>query len=44
MIKLLFVEDDAQLLYMVRSGLEDLIGDYEILNYEIGRASCRERV
>ena len=31
MIKLLLIEDDAQLLYMVRSGLEDMIGGYEVL-------------
>ncbi len=31
MIKLLLVEDDANLCYMVKSSLEDLIGGYEVL-------------
>lgn len=42
MIKLLFVEDDAQLLYMVRSGLEDLIGGYEILTAVNGKEGLRQ--
>ena len=31
MIKLLLVEDDANLRYIVQSGLEELIGGYEIV-------------
>ena len=31
MIKLLLVEDDASLCYMVKSSLEDLIGGYEVI-------------
>ena len=31
MIKLLLVEDDASLGYMVKSSLEDLIGGYEVI-------------
>ena len=42
MIKLLFVEDDAQLLYMVRSGLEDLIGSYEILTAVNGKEGLQQ--
>ncbi|MDO4702415.1 response regulator transcription factor [Tannerella sp.] len=42
MIKLLFVEDDAQLLYMVRSGLEDLIGGYEILTAVNGKEGFQQ--
>lgn len=42
MIKLLFVEDDAQLLYMVRSGLEDLIGGYEILTAVNGKEGLQQ--
>ena len=30
MIKLLLVEDDANLRYIIRGGLEDMIGGYEI--------------
>lgn len=29
MIKLLLVEDDANLRYIIRGGLEDMIGGYE---------------
>lgn len=32
MIKLLFVEDDESLRYIVKSALEELIGDYEVIN------------
>ena len=42
MIKLLFIEDDAQLLYMVRSGLEDLIGGYEILTAVNGKEGLQQ--
>ncbi|CAK7044790.1 MAG: Alkaline phosphatase synthesis transcriptional regulatory protein PhoP [Parabacteroides sp.] len=31
MTKLLLVEDDANLCYMIQSGLEDVIGDYEVI-------------
>ena len=31
MIKLILVEDDASLCYMVKSSLEDLIGGYEVI-------------
>ena len=30
MIKLLLVEDDANLCYIIRGGLEDMIGGYEV--------------
>ena len=30
MIKLLLVEDDANLSYIIQGGLEDMIGDYEV--------------
>ena len=31
MIKLLLVEDDASLRYIVQGGLEDMIGGYEVI-------------
>lgn len=31
MIKLLLVEDDASLRYIVKGGLEDMIGGYEVI-------------
>jgi len=31
MIKLLLVEDDANLCYIIRGGLEDMIGGYEVM-------------
>lgn len=31
MIKLLFVEDDEALIYMIKSGLEDIVGGYEVV-------------
>ena len=42
MIKLLLVEDDAQLLYIVRSGLEDMIGGYEVLTAVNGQEGLRQ--
>ena len=30
MIRLLLVEDDANLSYMIQAALEDMIGDYEV--------------
>lgn len=42
MIKLLLIEDDAQLLYMVRSGLEDMIGGYEVLTAVNGQEGLRQ--
>ncbi|MGP1421824.1 MAG: response regulator transcription factor [Tannerella sp.] len=42
MIKLLLIEDDAQLLYMVRSGLEDMIGGYEILTAVNGKEGLQQ--
>jgi len=30
MVKLLLVEDDANLCYIIRGGLEDMIGGYEV--------------
>jgi hydrogenase maturation factor len=32
MIKLLLVEDDANLCYIIRGGLEDMIGGYEFVH------------
>lgn len=37
MIKLLLVEDDANLCYIIQSGLEDLIGGYEVITARNGR-------
>ena len=31
MIKLLLVEDDANLSYIIQGGLEDMIGGYEVI-------------
>ena len=42
MIKLLLIEDDAQLLYMVRSGLEDMIGGYEVLTAVNGKEGLQQ--
>ena len=44
MIKLLLVEDDTNLCYIIRGGLEDMIGGYEVMTasnnsfIKIGRA------
>ena len=36
MIKLLLVEDDANLCYIIRGGLEDMIGGYEVMTASNG--------
>lgn len=41
MIKLLLVEDDANLRYIVQSGLQDLIGGYEVVTAENGREGLK---
>lgn len=46
MIKLLLVEDDANLCYIIRGGLEDMIGGYEVItasNGEEGLKLWKER-
>lgn len=46
MIKLLLVEDDASLRYIVQGGLEDMIGGYEVIaaaNGEEGLKQWKER-
>lgn len=46
MIKLLLVEDDANLCYIIRGGLEDMIGGYEVItaaNGEEGLAVWKEQ-
>ena len=42
MIKLLLVEDDANLRYIVQSSLEDLIGGYEVKVAENGLQGLEE--
>ena len=46
-IKLLLVEDDANLCYIIQGGLEDMIGGYKVLTASNGgvegRASGRHR-
>ena len=37
MIKLLLVEDDASLRYIVQGGLEDMIGGYEVIAADSGK-------
>ena len=41
MIKLLLVEDDTNLSYMVQSGLEDMIGGYEVITAQNGEEGYR---
>lgn len=41
MIRLLLVEDDANLCYIIRGGLEDMIGGYEIMTADNGEAGLR---
>lgn len=41
MIKLLLVEDDANLRYMIQGGLEDMIGGYEIKNAANGEEGLK---
>ena len=36
MIKLLLVEDDTNLCYIIRGGLEDMIGGYEVMTASNG--------
>ena len=46
MIKLLLVEDDANLCYIIRGGLEDMIGGYEVTTAadgDNGRFGGRQR-
>lgn len=46
MIKLLLVEDDSNLCYIIRGGLEDMIGNYEVItaaNGEEGLAVWKDR-
>lgn len=37
MIKLLLVEDDASLAYIEKTGLEDIIGGYEVITATNGK-------
>lgn len=41
MIKLLLVEDDANLCYIIRGGLEDMIGGYEVIAAAHGEEGLR---
>lgn len=41
MIKLLLVEDDANLRYIVQSGLQDLIGGYEVMTADNGKEGLK---
>lgn len=41
MIKLLLVEDDANLCYIVQSGLQDLIGGYEVVTAANGKEGLK---
>lgn len=41
MIKLLFVEDDINLRYVVQGGLEDVIGGYEVRSAENGKEGLK---
>ena len=41
MIRLLLVEDDANLCYIIRGGLEDMIGSYEIMTADNGETGLR---
>ena len=41
MIRLLLVEDDANLCYIIRGGLEDMIGGYEIMTADNGETGLR---
>ena len=42
MIKLLLVEDDANLSYIIQGGLEDMIGGYEVNNACDGKKGLEE--
>ena len=37
----MLVEDDANLCYIIRGGLEDMIGGYEIMTADNGEAGLR---
>ena len=41
MIKLLLVEDDTNLCYIIRGGLEDMIGGYEVMTASNGEEGLR---
>lgn len=41
MIRLLLVEDDTNLCYIIRGGLEDMIGGYEIMTADNGETGLR---
>lgn len=41
MIRLLLVEDDVNLCYIIRGGLEDMIGGYEIMTADNGETGLR---
>ena len=43
MIKLLLVEDDANLCYIIRGGLEDMIGGYEVMTASNGEEGLKSR-
>ena len=42
MIKLLLVEDDANLCYIIRGGLEDMIGGYEVMTASNGEEGLED--
>lgn len=42
MIKLLLVEDDASLRYIIQGGMEDMIGDYEVITACNGEEGLRQ--
>ena len=41
MIRLLLVEDDANLCYIIRGGLEDMIGGYEVVTADNGETGLK---
>ena len=41
MINLLLVEDDANLCYIIRGGLEDMIGGYEVMTASNGEEGLK---
>ena len=42
MIKLLLVEDDTNLCYIIRGGLEDMIGGYEVMTASNGEERAED--
>lgn len=42
MIKLLLVEDDVNLSYIVQAGLQEIIGGYEVIVAENGKEGIEE--